>query len=309
MKKKHPKGYEGKQHKSKKPKAKKKNVRPKRKRKTTKQLRNLSQLLRKVLANQAHILKALRRSGGKRHKKRVNKIIRRIGKLSKRLKRVNQRIKIRRNVFRSVRSLLFRRSVETTFHAKCTPLSKRFLNIDGSCNHPRLYKRGAAGQTFHLIMGRTQSKVPTGQDRPSPRVISNIVHADLPKEKKNRRGMSEITVFFGQFLDHTVAEFKTPSKAKKADEFHIPIPPNDPAFPNDKRILLVRTEKRKTRKGWAALNMLPSTIDLAAAYGPNKQTSDALRTKKDGLMATTDDIRPNMLPHDDDGFFVAGDPR
>lgn len=224
------------------------------------------------------------------------------------LRQVRFGITFRQSIFRTAMDNIERQPVIQRFiHRRCR--SRRFRNIDGSCTNLRIVRQGAAGQPFQLLTNRGPSKAPTGQDRPSARVISNIVHHDV-KETKNRRAMSEMVVFFGQLLDHTFAEFKTPKDRKKVERFFIPIPKDDKVFKNVSHIQFVRTAKKKTPRGWSAENQLPSYIDAASTYGPTRSVATQLRTLKDGLLATSSTPHSNsMMPVDDDGFFIAGDPR
>ena len=231
-----------------------------------------------------------------------------IRRMRSNLRNILFRIKFRRTTFRTASDNIFRRSTIFELFHKCGSRFHRFRNIDGSCNHKTFVNRGATGSPFQLLTYRGFSKKPSGS-RPSAREVSNIVHHDV-KTIKNRRTMSEIVVFFGQFLDHTLTEFAAPKEEKKRERFNIPIPNDDRVFKNVTHIEFIRSEKKRTRRGYAAVNELPSYIDVAATYGNGRKASNQLRSFKDGLLLTSSTrLSTNMIPQDDDGFFLGGDPR
>lgn len=185
------------------------------------------------------------------------------------------------------------------FNRICGAGSGRFRKPDGSCNHLRRKQLGAADTPF-LLLSQRIGPGPSGSDRPNARIISNSVHAET-RVIPNRRHMSEMVTFFGQFLDHTIAETENEKNA-----YGIDIPKDDPVFTDGGTITLFRTRKTMTRRGLAPVNLLTSFIDAAAIYGAHKPANDKLRTFKNGLLRTT---KEKLLPRDERGFFISGDNR
>lgn len=211
---------------------------------------------------------------------------------------------VKKSLIRSGADAILRTRLKRVFYHKCGKMSYRFRRIDGSCNSWRFVKLGAAGTPFKFLTKRG-SKQPTGGDRPSARVVSNTVHHDH-KTRRNRRRMSEMVVFMGQFIDHTLAETENDKKQK----FFIPVPKNDRFFKGTKHIEFLRTMKKKTPRGWSPVNLLPSHVDLAVTYGAHKEAADAIRVFKKGeLKSGKSKFSTNMLPRDKDGFFMSGDRR
>jgi len=134
------------------------------------------------------------------------------------------------------------------------------------------------------------------------RVISNIVcNEDAPKP--NRRGMSELVTFFGQFLDHTVTE----THAEKSRPFQIPVPKDDPVFKEAQFIPFFRTLRKGRGTKRAPVNALSSYIDASSVYGVAEDQVRKLRTMTGGLLK----LPGNLLPRRSGttGFFEAGDRR
>lgn len=132
----------------------------------------------------------------RKSRKRLERNFKKISK-QRRRRRFSKGFFIRSGVGAIFRTRLFRR-----FAHRCGRQSYRFRRIDGSCNHWKFAKRGAAGTGFHLTTNRgrgPRSRRPTGRNRPSARVISNLVHNDV-KSKANKRKMSEMVVFFGYVI-------------------------------------------------------------------------------------------------------------
>lgn len=190
-----------------------------------------------------------------------------------------------------------------------------YRTLDGSCTNPFSKVLGSAGLAQFSYALRRSSKNPSGKDLPSARLISNIVSSQ-PGDILNRRGLNELTTFFGQFLDHCFAV--TP---ESDEEMPIPIPKDDPIFGNFSHGELhfqrsVRAVVPGTNKVERPINILSSAIDLSAVYGPDINRLRFMRTLQDGLMKTS---KGDMLPLNEWGlvngpastnqFFLAGDHR
>ena len=137
---------------------------------------------------------------------------------------------------------------------------------------------------------------------PNPRVISNIVNRELTTPP-NRRRMSELVTFMGQFIDHTVTETEN-----SRDPWNIVIPADDPVFNFTSRgeIKFFRTVKLPQGKYRSPINLLSAFLDLDSIYGHSKEGAAGLRLMKDGLLK---ELPGNILTKNAMGFFISGDRR
>src|SRR5262245_58083150 len=104
-----------------------------------------------------------------------------------------------------------------------------FRSIDGTGNNPFHPDWGSAGVDLIRIAPAAykDGATPTGANRPSARLISDVV-ADHPADDvKNARLMSAFIYAWGQFIDH---DLDLTSNASPAVPFNIPVPKGDPYF-------------------------------------------------------------------------------
>jgi peroxidase len=207
-------------------------------------------------------------------------------------------------------------------------------NINGEGNNPQHPLWGNPGQQFVRRSHAAYSdgiSAPAGKNRPSARLISNIISAQGDEETHDDRNMSAYVYSWGQFIDHDLTiTFNTPSK----EPFNILVPKGDEHFdPNrtgNKKIILNRTEYdlstgTSIRNPRQQLNHITSYLDGSVVYGSDDMRARALRTMKFGLLKTSPG---NLLPLNnktyfpiplanandahvvpDDKLFVAGDTR
>lgn len=133
----------------------------------------------------------------------------------------------------------------------------------------------------------------------------------------NRRRLSELTVFFGQFIDHTI--IATP--VNDEEPMNIPIPSDDPIFANFTSGYLpfersVRGQMRGFRSPERPINSLSSMLDLSSVYGTDDARVKALRSHKggrlresDGRMLPVNDVGLRNAPNKERAYFLAGDHR
>ena len=162
--------------------------------------------------------------------------------------------------------------------------------------------------------------VPSGQARPNPRAVSNIV-ATQSESILNARGASDYLWQWGQFLDHdlTLAREHRPQETMP-----IPVPPGDEYFdpsgtgaveiPFDRSEYDPQTSGSDPRE---QINSLSAYVDASQVYGSSETRARALR-RMDGsgkLRTSGDDLLPRNTtglpnnPSDDPSLFVAGDVR
>ena len=145
-----------------------------------------------------------------------------------------------------VRSDAIRTDFASLLIARLEPLEERrlmaaveFRSLDGSGNnllHPTwgsagidLLRRAAADYADGI-------SAPAGEDRPSPRAISNAVNAGpepAPGEEDdagddNARNLSPFVYAWGQFIDH---DLDLTSSGAPADPFDVPVPAGEAVVP------------------------------------------------------------------------------
>ena len=194
-------------------------------------------------------------------------------------------------------------------------------SIDGSGNNPENADWGMAGAELLRVSlpayadGRS---TPGGEERPSPRIISNAVSAQTT-EKLNARRLSSMVWQWGQFLDHDIS--LTPAMSP-VEPLAIDVPPGDPHFDphntGSQTIGLNRSIYDDAVPDFSReqLNLLTSFIDGSNVYGADSERAQRLRTLSGGRLKTSDS---GLLPFNDEGlpndggsdatFFVAGDVR
>ena len=173
-----------------------------------------------------------------------------------------------------------------------------FRRIDGTCNNltaPERYEWGAADIELAREMD-SQYGLPddyndmAGQDRPSPRAVSNLIVAqgeDLP----SGADLSAFVFTWGQFLDHDID--LTPEG--HTEYAPIALPANEPLFTYD--IPFFRSEVRAGTgidDARQQSNLITSWIDASNVYGSEISRADWLRTFQDGKLKTS---TGNLLPY------------
>lgn len=183
----------------------------------------------------------------------------------------------------------------TLARSKCASNIK-YRTLDGKCNNLFRPKWGAV----RTPMFQKFTPVYPSPNAVNPRLVSNIVCKE-PFSIPNRRKMSELVTFFGQFLDHTFTDINMSNV-----QWPIPIPPNDPVFKRG-TIPFFRSVKLTDQSGdrKAPMNTITSFIDASSVYGSNEATSNKLRLHKGGRLRLVN----NLLPRNNAGFFQAGDHR
>lgn len=203
--------------------------------------------------------------------------------------------------------------------------------IDGTGNNLANPEWGSAGiqllrtEPAYYLDGYSE---PAGYDRPSPRVISNIVAAQSASVL-NRRRASDFVWQWGQFLDHDIG--LTPPAAPP-EPFNIPVPVGDPHFDphgtGEKEIPLNRSVYDPDTRIYTPrqqMNRITAFIDASNVYGSDLGRAAALRTPDgtgrlktgEGNLLPYNMERHNMerLPNDNptgldpSALFLAGDVR
>ena len=180
----------------------------------------------------------------------------------------------------------------------CIP-SRRVQTYSGFCNNLRNPNYGKSHTSF-LIHSHVVDYDPS--KLPNARLVSNTVCRE-DTTPPNRRRMSELVTFMGQFIDHTLTETEN-----SKDPWPISIPYDDPVYNYTKRgeIQFFRSLKERRGRFMSPLNILSSFIDLDVVYGNSKTGAAILRINKDGLLKENSEYHLTKNP---DGFYVSGDGR
>ena len=197
-----------------------------------------------------------------------------------------------------------------------------FRSFDGTCTNPDNPRQGAVGlaQITEKKFEKTSSEIFEDHGLPSARLISNTVSVQ-DGEILNRRGLTEFTTYFGQFLDHNLV--LTPFNHDEPQP--IEIDHDDDLFDRseDGELGFFRSVRRPVattgnlKNVQRPENVLSSAIDLVAVYGSSEERANALRddSKPCKLKVSGDDLLPlntdglENAPNTDADFFVAGDIR
>lgn len=191
-----------------------------------------------------------------------------------------------------------------------TPLPQR--SIDGAGNNPNDEDMGATHVQLQRYLSVDYSdgiSAMAGEDRPSPREISNALNAqstDLP----NARGATDFLWQWGQFLDHDVDLTDGADPAESAD---IEIPAGDAWFDpsgTGSQTMSVNRSAYDDTSGDSVdnprqqINEITSWIDASNVYGSDSVRAAALRTNDGtGMLATSEG---DLLPFNTEGLANAG---
>lgn len=191
-----------------------------------------------------------------------------------------------------------------------------YRSIDGTGNNAVNPDWGSTGIDFLRIAPADYANgisEPGGEDRPSPREISNAVADHGEDEVKNNRQLSALIYAWGQFIDHDIDLTNT---ADPEEAFNIQVPTGDPYFDpagtGTQEIPLKRSNfdaetGDSTSNPRQQINDITAYLDGSMIYGSDATTAASLRTFVGGKLKTSEG---NLLPVDDEsGMFEAGDVR
>ena len=166
-----------------------------------------------------------------------------------------------------------------------------FRTIDGTCNNQSSPDRREWGATDIQLRREVTSDYGdpdnwndmAGQDRPSPRAISNACAAQ-PADGESDAGLSSFVFTWGQFLDHDID--LTPEGEIEYEPISMPV--DEPLFTSD--IPFFRSEIHNgtgVDNPRQQTNLITSWIDASNVYGSDEDRAIWLRTFEDGKLKTS----------------------
>lgn len=175
--------------------------------------------------------------------------------------------------------------------------SSPFRTVDGTCNNQSAPNRVEWGATDIQLRREIPSDYGdpdiwndmAGQDRPSPRAISNAC-ASQPAGGESAANLSSFVFSWGQFIDHDID--LTPEG--NSEYYPIPMPANEPLFTSDipffRSAVHTGTGVDNPRQ---QSNLITSWLDASNVYGSEETRANWLRTFQEGKLKTS---AGNLLP-------------
>ena len=173
-------------------------------------------------------------------------------------------------------------------------IAQEYRSIDGSGNNPFYPTWGAQNTPLVNYVPFAYADgyaAPNGNDRPNPRIISNIVF-DQDNLINDPMGLSDLLWNFGQFIDHEVTFVRDTNEL-----LVILTSPNDPFFLGVPIFMNRSNYDPTTGTGPGnprkVLNSITPFIDGSAIYGSDEERATWLRTFEGGKLKTS---AGNLLP-------------
>ena len=173
-----------------------------------------------------------------------------------------------------------------------------FYRYDGTGNNVLNPQWGAVNQNqLRLTMSPPAYSdgvsSPAGDDRPSARLVSNILASFAPGEPMHMSDMTlnDMVPGWGQVIDHDITF--TPEQSRTSGEvMQIPVPVGDawfdPQSEGDHHLEQTRSLPAEGVTPRQQFNAITAFIDASFLYGSDEATNTLLRTGENGMMKTDD---------------------
>lgn len=197
--------------------------------------------------------------------------------------------------------------------ADTAPASLEVRSLDGSGNNIANPEWGSVNQNLLRVSPAAYVdgiSSPAGENRPSPRVISNTFSPSPEDGILNDRDFTAFVYAWGQFLDHDI---DLTGSAEPGEPLPIVVPSGDEWFdPNETGAMTILFSRSQydPATGTSAnnpreqVNAITAFVDGSQIYGVDEERAAALREFRDGRMKVSDG---NLLPFNTEGFDNAND--
>lgn len=194
----------------------------------------------------------------------------------------------------------------TTPNDKCTDFDYRYRKLNGWCNNFKMPIGGAANTPYSRLLEHFYDNycdAPTvrgksGANLPNPRDVS----LKLFRHIKTDSTISNLFLFFGQFLDHDIVLTPASTDYTSGKEpnctcgtynrlcANIDIPRYDPYFPYQRCLPFIRSSAASSISPKCKftcreqMNSVTSALDLSSLYGNDDTTGKSVRQLEYGLL-------------------------
>lgn len=185
--------------------------------------------------------------------------------------------------------------------------------IDGTGNNLAHPTWGSAGQDLLRLSPVAYGdgiSTPAGADRPSARLVSNLLSTSPDGGVTNDRDMTAFVYVWGQFIDHDLG---LTTSASPSERFPIGVPAGDPSFdPSGTGVMTISMSRSNwdpatgtaTSNPRQQINSITSYIDGSNVYGSDATRAAALREFVGGRLRTS---AGNLMPFNTAGLANAND--
>ncbi|MFP5384460.1 MAG: peroxidase family protein [Bacteriovoracia bacterium] len=188
-------------------------------------------------------------------------------------------------------------------NVKCNPETRLVRTLDGTCNDLNQTMMGARGVRFgRNIPLEFGHSIEDEILNPDPRLISRELLT-----RNEFRPVPFLNLLAASWIQFMTHDWFSHGKNEEVDPFFLPLHANDPFKQKDMMVLRTKFDRTRSERD----KVLPVTFtnevthwwDGSQVYGSDIETSNKLRTFKDGLLKVNE---KGLLPTDSDGIELAG---